>query len=130
MEGSTNIIFFELDDGDDYSQGIDFTKPLATEGLIINQPGQHTVAARAAPDDYLHPIHALRMYLDDIGVITDVEYGHDAEHRVEHVNANKISGGQYVHEELPTSDIPGIVQPIEGIGPNFLERGVIVQEIK
>lgn len=129
-EGGANMIFAELNDGEDYASGFNFVSPVETAGLITNFPGQGAVPGkRAAPDNYLAPVQALRLYFDSIGTITEDEYGHDAGHRVAHVNALSIVAGQYAADpELPTSDMPGIVQPIEGIGPGFLKRGVIVSE--
>ncbi len=129
-EGGANMIFAALNDGDDYTSGFNFVAPLATSGLITNHPGQGGVPGkRAAPDNYLAPVQALRLRLDAIGTITEADYGHGAGHRVAHVNAMSIVGGQYVADpELPTSGMPGIVQPIEGIGPGFLKRGVIVSQ--
>ncbi|MGD8571657.1 MAG: 5'-nucleotidase C-terminal domain-containing protein [Gammaproteobacteria bacterium] len=126
-EGGTNMLFANLNNGDDYTSGFNFIPPLATEGLIDNHPGRGGVAARAAPDNYLHPVHALRLYMDYIGTITEAEYGHGAGHRVEHVNAFKVVNGAYEVSPLPESNLPGIVQPIDGVGPGFLERGVIVK---
>lgn len=126
-EGGTNMLFANLNDGDVYDSGFTFVPPLASEGLINNHPGQGAVAARAAPDNYMHPVHALRMYMDYIGTITEAEYGHSAGQRVHHVNAFKVVNGDYEASEIPTSPLPGIVQPIEGVGPGFLKRGVIVQ---
>jgi 2',3'-cyclic-nucleotide 2'-phosphodiesterase (5'-nucleotidase family) len=124
--GGANMMFYTMDDVDDYESPLGYVTPLQSDGLIDNRPGQGAVAGRAAPDNFVHPIHALRLYLDKIGVIADADYGHDAGHRVTHVNTKKIVGGQYVEEELPESSMPGIVQPPEGIGPDFLKRGVIV----
>ncbi|WP_455217291.1 5'-nucleotidase C-terminal domain-containing protein, partial [Kaarinaea lacus] len=129
-EGGANMMFAELNDGDAYDSGFNFVPPLATEGLINNNPGMGAVPGnRAAPDNYLNPVQALRLHLDDIGTITDAAYGHDVDHRVKHVNALSIVAGQYEADpDLPTSGMPGIVQPIEGYGPGFLKRGVIVSE--
>lgn len=129
-EGGANMLFATLNDGEDYTSGFDFLPPVNTEGLITNHPGQGAVPGkRAAPDNYLSPVFALRLHLDSIGTITEADYGHDAGHRVQHVNALSIVGGQYAADpELPTSDMPGIVQPVEGIGPGFLKRGVIVSK--
>jgi hypothetical protein len=129
-EGGTNMIFAELNDGEAYDSGFNFVAPLATSGLITNHPGQGPVPGkRAAPDNYLAPVQALRLHFDSIGTITEAEYGHDAGHRVAHVNAFSIVAGQYAADpELPASGLPGIVQPIDGIGPGFLKRGVIVSQ--
>lgn len=133
-EGGTNMMFAELNDGEDYASGFNFIAPLAIDGLINNHPGMGAVPGkRAAPDNYLAPVQALRLHLDNIGTITDDDYGHGAGHRVEHVNAFRIVGSgpsaQYEPDpDLPTSGMPGIVQPVEGVGPGFLKRGVIVSQ--
>ena len=128
LEGGANMVFYALADGDDYQSAISMQAPTVMDGLISNQPGGGGVAAYPAPDNFLHPIHALRLYLDKIGVITEDQFG---EGRVQHVNANVIDPVTKTYQEspLPHSDIPGIVQPIEGIGPGWLERGVIVQKV-
>ena len=135
LEGGANMVFFALNDSDDYKSLITMQPPRVTKGLISNQPGQGRVGGYPAPDNFLHPIHALRLYLDQIRTITEARFG---EGRVKHVNAWKfVDSGDgdprpdtYMEEALPHSDIPGIVQPIEGIGPGYLERGVIVHKIQ
>jgi len=126
IDGGANTVFYALADGDDYESAISMQAPLASKGLISNQPGQAAVGAFPAPDHYLHPIHALRLFLNKVGTITDAEFGVG---RVQHVNANVIEAGHYKQEPIPQSDIPGIVQPIEGVGPEFLDRGVVVHKV-
>jgi hypothetical protein len=135
IEGGANTLFFQLADADDYDSAISTVEPLITEGLISNKPGQGAVAGRAAPDNYLHPIHTLRRYLDKVGTITAAKYGHDAAPRVKHVNAfvtvDSTGDGfkdDYASDPLPaSSSLPGIVQNVEGLGPEFLKRGVLVK---
>jgi sulfur-oxidizing protein SoxB len=127
LEGGANMVFYALADSDDYQSVITMEAPTSLDGLISNHPGQGGVGSYPAPDNFLHPIHALRLYLDKIGTITEAQFG---EGRVQHVNANVIEAGTYKEEALPHSDIPGVVQPIEGIGPSWLERGVIVHTVE
>jgi len=126
IDGGANTVFFALEDGDDYTSAISMQAPLATKGLISNQPGQAAVGAFPAPDHFMHPVHALRLLLDKVGTITEAEFGVG---RVKHVNANVIEAGTYKEEPIPESTIPGIVQPIEGVGPAYLDRGVIVHKV-
>ncbi|WP_455219612.1 hypothetical protein, partial [Kaarinaea lacus] len=129
LEGGANMVFYALADGDDYTSAITMEAPTSLEGLISNHPGQGGVGSFPAPDNFLHPIHALRLYLDKIGTITEAQFG---EGRVAHVNANVIDPvtKTYQEAELPHSHLPGIVQPIDGIGPSWLERGVIVYTVE
>lgn len=127
-EGGANTLFFTLEDGDDYSSALGFVEPLAVEGLIDNKtPG--SPIRRAAPDNYLHPVHALRRYLEQIGIITDANSGVG---RVLHVNSREVDPLTKTYKLDPIEnhhdhDAPAIVQTIEGEGPLFLERGVIPQ---
>jgi hypothetical protein len=121
-EGGANMIFFTLADGDDYSSAIGIEPPLVSEGLIDNKtPG--SPIRRAAPDHYLHPVKALRRYLDKVGMISEADHGVG---RVVHVNSRVIENGDFKVDPLVESELPGIVQSIEGIGPSFLERSVTV----
>jgi len=125
-DGGSNMMFYTLADTDDYTSAMGYVPPLASEGLIDNRPGQAAVGAHAAPDNYVHPIHALRLFLDKIGVISDAKYGSSVAHRVTNVDTTHVVAGQFVAAELPTSRLMGVVQPPEGIGPGFLDRGVII----
>jgi len=92
--------------------------------LISNKapifPYAYNPIFRTTPDDYVHPVHLVRRYLDSIGgAITDAQFGVG---RVQHVDATS----KFLDPaDLPHPDMPGIIQPIEGSGPSFLERGIV-----
>ena len=66
-------------------------------------------------------MHLIRRHLDNIGgTITDLAFGVG---RVQHVDATTKMLDE---AELPHSTLPGIIQPIEGSGPSFLNR--IIQD--
>jgi hypothetical protein len=79
----------------------------------------------------MHPIHALRRHLDVVGSISAADYGDTVAPRVKHVNALVLEGvgdaRDYKADPLPESSLPGVVQNIEGLGPEFLKRGVLVK---
>ena len=58
--GGADFQFFELADGDDYTSAINLVDPQTLTLPVIMGPVVHQLA----PDNYLHPVHALRRYLD------------------------------------------------------------------
>lgn len=122
-DGGANALYFELDNPEDYTSDITTVEPAWVPGPLINNkapifpPTTPNPIFRAAPDNYLHPVHVVRRYLDSIGnTITDAQFGVG---RVQHVN----SKSKFLETvPLPESTLPGIVQPIEGSGPSFLKR--------
>ncbi len=142
-EGGANTVFFALSDPEDYTSAIMTEDPIPTPNgapLIDNKTPKSPIF-RAAPDNYMHPIHALRRYLDEIGNVIS-EYNH-GEGRVTHVNSRVIddcgpaqakpnrecvTGSKtFLVDPIENYFDSSIVQSIEGMGPSFLERGVIVQ---
>lgn len=126
-DGGANAAYFELSDPEDYNSAITLVEPIPTPGglpLINNKapifPYASNPIFRSTPDNYVHPVHLIRRYLDSIGgTITDAASGVG---RVQHVDATS----KFLDPaDLPHSDMPGIVQPINGSGPSFLERGVV-----
>ena len=110
-DGGNNVTFFQLADPDDYTSDITPTGPVNTFGIIDNQSATSPIK-QVAPDRYIHPVQMLRRYLDSIGnEITEAQFGIG---RVTPVTP------------LPGSGLPHIVQPIEGIGPDFLARTIEV----
>lgn len=129
-EGGANMLFYQLADGDDYESAITTVDPIPTPGgapLIDNKtPGSPMY--RAAPNNYLHPIHALRLYLDKVGNINELDHGTG---RVVHVNSRMVDPitKTFVVDPIETHHADeAIVQSIEGLGPNFLERNIIIQK--
>jgi hypothetical protein len=80
-----------------------------------------------APDNFVHPIDALRWYLQEgkpgSNNITTATHGPG---RVEVVNTDPTDKRRGV----PESELGGaeIVQPIQGAGSGWLRRGVLRQE--
>ena len=57
--GGANHKFFQLSDADDYTSAITLAEPVNKEGVIIG-----ATVKQVAPNNFLHPVHALRRYLD------------------------------------------------------------------
>ncbi len=70
--GGANFKFFELADANDYASTIILVDPVNTEGVIIG-----ATVKQVAPDNFLHPVHALRRYLDDLLGNTVTEFSLD-----------------------------------------------------
>lgn len=126
-DGGANAAYFELSDPEDYNSAIALVEPMSPPGglpLINNKapisPYASNPIFRSTPDNYVHPIHLIRRYLDSIGgAITDAKFGIG---RVQHVD----STSKFLDPaDLPKSKMPGIIQPVEGSGPRFLERGIV-----
>jgi sulfur-oxidizing protein SoxB len=119
--GGSNHQFYELTDIDNYNSALSLVAPLATEGLITL--GQPVVIKQTAPDAFLHPVHALRRYLDSIGGnVNAVDY---ATGRIQTVDStqpgNPPSAG-------PVSAVDAtLIQPIQGAGPLLLPRSAPIQ---
>jgi 2',3'-cyclic-nucleotide 2'-phosphodiesterase (5'-nucleotidase family) len=122
-DGGANTLYFELYDPENYASGISVVEPATVPGPLINNkapifPYASNPIYRAAPDNFLHPVHVVRRYLDGLPgrTITDAQFGVG---RVQHVD----STSKFLDPApLPESTLPGIVQPIEGSGPSFLKR--------
>jgi 2',3'-cyclic-nucleotide 2'-phosphodiesterase (5'-nucleotidase family) len=122
--GGANFRFFQLDDADDYTSDISVVTAVNSEGVIVGP-----VVKQVAPDNFLHPVHALRRYLDNLpgNTVTEAKFG--AGHgRVMTVNS-KDPGNLPEDEELQigqpdnTPDT-SLVQPPFGAGPKFFS-GII-----
>ena len=118
--GGANFRFFALADGDDYNSPISLVDPQPLNVPVI----QGAIVHQVAPDNFLHPVAALRRYLDSIGgLVTEGQYGAN-QGRVVTVDSS-ISGNPVEPLELQinqpgnTPD-PGFVQPPFGAGPAFL----------
>ena len=117
--GGANFKFFELADPDDYSSGITLVDPVNTEGVIVG-----ATVKQVAPDNFLHPVHALRRYLDSLpgNEVTELQFG-TGQGRVVTVDSTKspiLEEDESLQIGQPdnTPD-PSFVQPPFGAGPAF-----------
>jgi 2',3'-cyclic-nucleotide 2'-phosphodiesterase (5'-nucleotidase family) len=88
-----------------------YTNPVITEGdLPVLDPNRPDVVRQAAPDDFVHPVNILREWL--------------ASNVVDGIN-NATLGRVNAKNGHPVSDCdPTLVQPIQGVGPDWLARDV------
>jgi hypothetical protein len=130
--GGANHKFFELSDADDYASDISLSDPVN----IINKPGvpviEGATVLQVAPNNFLHPVHALRRYLDSLpdkidgyGIVTEGQFG---VRRVVTVNS-KAPGNmpQAESEQIGQPDnTPDetFVQPPYGAGPKFFSGSI------
>jgi len=117
--GGANFEFFQLADGDDYASLITITDPQTLNLPVIMGPVVHQLA----PDNYLHPVHALRRYLDSIGgMVSEAQFGAN-KGRVVTVDSNATGNpaedaSLQINQPDNTPD-PTFVQPPFGAGPTF-----------
>lgn len=117
--GGANHMFFQLSDPDDYASTITLTDPVNKEGVIIGAS-----VKQVAPDNFLHPVHALRRYLDGLpeNTVTEAQFG-TGQGRLVTVDST-VAGNPIEDEELQIGQ-PGntpdttLVQPPFGAGPKF-----------
>ena len=70
--GGANFQFFALANGDKYNSNLKLVDPLPLDVPVI----QGAIVHQVAPDKFLHPVLALRRYLDSIGgQVTEAEFG-------------------------------------------------------
>jgi len=116
--GGANFKFFQLFDADDYTSAITLTEPVNSEGVIIG-----AAVKQVAPDNFLHPVHALRRYLDSIGgTVTEAQFG-TGKGRVVTVDSTVAgnpdeSESEQIGQPDNTPD-DTFVQPPFGAGPTF-----------
>lgn len=79
---------------------------------------------QVAPDRYIHPVQLMRRYLDTLpgNTITEAQFGIG---RITHVESTTPNMSP---TPVPDSGLPAIVQPVDGIGPDFLARTVNVDK--
>jgi len=80
------------------------------------------VVHQHAPDNFLHPVHALRRYLDRIGrLVTETQFGTGRVVTVDSSNVGNPEEDASLQIKQPdnTPD-PTLVQPPFGAGPAFL----------
>lgn len=117
--GGADFRFFELADGDDYDSLISVVPPKSLSVPVI----QGSIVHQVAPDNFLHPVAALRRYLDSIGgLVTEAQFG-AGNGRVDTVDSS-ISGNPHEDLELQINQVgnspdPTFVQPPYGAGPTF-----------
>ncbi len=117
--GGSNHKFFELSDPDDYTSDITLAEPVNKEGVIIG-----ATVKQVAPDNFLHPVHALRRYLDSLpgNTVTDAQFGTGQGRVVTVDSKNPGNLPQPESEQIGQPDnTPDVtfVQPPFGAGPSF-----------
>ncbi|UCE77371.1 MAG: hypothetical protein JSU62_04020, partial [Gammaproteobacteria bacterium] len=90
-------------------------QPVNTEQIIVGP-----TVKQVAPDNFLHPVHALRRWLDDHD---NMVYGEDfAIGRIETVDSTDPAL-PLVDPPVPAYD-PTLVQPPQGAGPRFFSGSI------
>jgi len=117
--GGANHKFFQLSDPDDYTSTITLAEPVNKVGVIIGP-----TVKQVAPNNFLHPVHALRRYLDGLtdNTVTDAQFG-TGQGRIVTVNST-VAGNppQSESDQIGQADnTPDttFVQPPFGAGPSF-----------
>jgi 2',3'-cyclic-nucleotide 2'-phosphodiesterase (5'-nucleotidase family) len=117
--GGANHKFFQLADADDYTSEISLSEPVNSVGIIIGPN-----VKQVAPNNFLHPVHALRRYLDslDENMVTEEQFG-TGQGRVTTVDSTKspiLAEDESLQIGQPdnTPDTT-FVQPPFGAGPAF-----------
>ncbi|MFV9614966.1 MAG: 5'-nucleotidase C-terminal domain-containing protein, partial [Gammaproteobacteria bacterium] len=117
--GGANHKFFQLADADDYTSDITLADPVNSEGVIIGP-----VVKQVAPNNFLHPVHALRRYLDSLpgNTVTEAQFGTGQGRVVTVDSKNPGNLPQPESEQIGQPDnTPDVtfVQPPFGAGPDF-----------
>jgi S-sulfosulfanyl-L-cysteine sulfohydrolase len=122
--GGANHKFFQLADADDYTSEITLAEPVNKEGIIMG-----ATVLQVAPNNYLHPVHALRRYLDSLAdnTVTDTQFG-TGQGRVTTVDSkNPGNLPQSEAEQIGQADNTpdtSFVQPPFGAGPDFFSGNI------
>jgi 2',3'-cyclic-nucleotide 2'-phosphodiesterase (5'-nucleotidase family) len=122
--GGANHMFFQLADADDYTSAITLAEPVNSEGVIIGP-----VVKQVAPDNFLHPVHALRRYLDSLtdNTVTDAQFGTGQGRVVTVDSKNPGNLPQPESEQIGQADNTpdtSFVQPPFGAGPKFFSGNI------
>jgi 2',3'-cyclic-nucleotide 2'-phosphodiesterase (5'-nucleotidase family) len=122
--GGANHMFFQLADADDYTSEISLSGPVNKEGVIIGP-----TVKQVAPNNFLHPVHALRRYLDSLtdNTVTDAQFGTGQGRVVTVDSKNPGNLPQSESEQIGQADNTpdtSFVQPPFGAGPKFFS-GII-----
>ncbi|MDH5766492.1 MAG: 5'-nucleotidase C-terminal domain-containing protein [Gammaproteobacteria bacterium] len=117
--GGANHKFFQLADADDYSSAISLAEPVNKVGVIIGPN-----VKQVAPDNFLHPVHALRRYLDSLvdNTVTEAQFGTGQGRVITVDSKNPGNLPQAESEQIGQPDNtpdPTLVQPPFGAGPTF-----------
>lgn len=122
--GGANHKFFQLADADDYTSAITLAEPVNSEGVIIG-----ATVKQVAPDNFLHPVHALRRYLDSLpdNTVTNAQFGVGQGRVVTVDSKNPGNLPQSESEQIGQPDnTPDVtfVQPPYGAGPKFFKGSI------
>jgi len=123
--GGANFKFFQLSDIDNYASTITLADPVNTENVIVG-----AAVKQVAANSFLHPVHALRRYLDSLpdNTVTAAQFG-AGQGRV--VTVDSKGPGAIVPQDLSeqigqpdnTPDTT-FVQPPFGAGPKFFSGSI------
>lgn len=122
--GGANHKFFQLADADDYTSAITLADPVNSEGVIVGPN-----VKQVAPDNFLHPVHALRRYLDSLpgNTVTEAQFG-TGQGRLLTVDSRSPGNlPQPESEQIGQADNtpdPSFVQPPFGAGPRFFSGAI------
>ena len=121
--GGANFRFFALADGTDYESAISLEMPVNDMNIIVGP-----MVKQVAPDNFLHPVHALRLFLDSQGnQVVGTQFGVGAP-RVTTVDSTMAGNptGPKADQIGQPDNTPDdtLVQPPFGAGPKFFS-GII-----
>ena len=122
--GGSGFQFFALADPDNYASTISLVDP-------VNDPNVPVLVGatvqQVAPDNFLHPVHALRRYLDSLSYnqVTEAQFGVGRVKTVDSSVAGNPDQAEDVQIAQPdnTPD-PSFVQPPFGAGPKFFSGSI------
>lgn len=122
--GGANFKFFQLADADDYASDITLTDAVNKENVIVG-----ATVLQVAPDNFLHPVHALRRYLDSLPdkTVTEAQFGAGQGRIVTVDSKNPGDIPQSISEQIGQPDnTPDVtfVQPPFGAGPTFFSGSI------
>jgi sulfur-oxidizing protein SoxB len=119
--GGANFRLFALANGDDYRSAITLADPLPLDVPVI----QGAIVHQVAPVNFLHPVAALRRYLDTLPgrLVTEAQFGAN-QGRVMTVDSSRPDNppedlDRQINQPDNTPDLT-FVQPPFGAGPAFL----------
>jgi 2',3'-cyclic-nucleotide 2'-phosphodiesterase (5'-nucleotidase family) len=122
--GGANHKFFQLSDADKYNSDISLVDPVNKEAVIVG-----ATVLQVAPDNFLHPVHALRRYLDSLpgNTVTEARFGVGQGRVVTVDSKNPGNLPQPESEQIGQPDnTPDetFVQPPYGAGPKFFSGSI------
>jgi hypothetical protein len=93
----------------DMNAGFNVVDPVVTDAqLPVFDPSRTPIFRKVAPDNFVHPVDALRRYLP-VNPVTVADHGLGRVNAVDPVPVSEFGG-------------PGIVQPTQGAGAEWLKR--------